>query len=667
MGKSYHNQLVYTIKDKCRVCFTCVRDCPVKAIKIINGQAEVINERCIGCGNCTRVCSQGAKVFLQSSEPVFEILKTEKKKIAIIAPSFPAEFTDIENPKILIGMVKKLGFDFVSDVSFGADLVAKEYKKFVKNHKGKQGGISSDCPAITFYIKQYHPDLVENLIPIVSPMVAMSRVMRKIHGDDSMIVFIGPCVAKKAESPEIDEALTYTELRKIFRKYNINKKNIEPIDFDPPQGGKGSIFPVSHGLLQTAELNDDISDGNFVVADGRINFKDVVKEYENGEISANHLELLCCRGCCIMGPGMSSGGARYARRFNIATYVQKKLKDLNTTEWENNVNTFSQLNLSTSFSPLDRRFPPPSKAEVDKVLEKMGKTSRKDHLNCGACGYDTCKQHAIAIINGYAETEMCLPYSITILHNLVSELNITNDKLNTAQDALIQSEKLAHMGQLSAGIAHELNNPLGVITMYSNLLKEDCKIGDPIREDLDLIVEQTDRCRKIVQGLLNFARKNQVNRTTTNIEDFAKKSIASIIHPTNVSIEFESKLKNKIANIDPDQMMQVLTNLEKNGVEAMNEEGGILKLFIEEQGDEIIIAISDTGSGISEKNMEKIFTPFFTTKGVGKGTGLGLSLIYGIVKMHKGRISVTSNNDPKKGKTGTTFQIVLPRDENKNE
>lgn len=358
---------------------------------------------------------------------------------------------------------------------------------------------------------------------------------------------------------------------------------------------------------------------------------------------------------------MSKNGERYARRTRVARYVKQKLSPESLREWEANVEKFSNVDFRTTFTPEDRRQPLPTPAQIEEVLKSMGKISPRDHLNCGACGYDTCSDHAVAIALGYAEPEMCLPYAIEKLHKSINDLNISNEKLSQAKAALKQSEKLAHMGQLSAGIAHELNNPLGVITMYANILLEECGENDPIRKDLELIVEQANRCKKIVGGLLNFARKNQVNLSETHLPEFAQRSLESVVIPPNIKASLVNEMDNPICFLDQGQMMQVLTNLEKNAVEAMPAEGGEIKLTLSDTPEEVIISLSDTGSGIPKENMDKIFTPFFTTKEVGKGTGLGLPLIYGIVKMHKGKISVMSNADPKQGPTGTTFTLTLPR------
>lgn len=658
MSHTYHRQLVFTVKDKCRVCYTCVRECPVKAIKIIKTQAEVINERCIGCGNCVKVCSQGAKYPLSSIDAVNTMLKSPKRIAACIAPSFPAEFTEVPDHRLLVGMIRELGFDYVAEVSFGADMVAREYENRIKNNVG-DGIISSDCPAIVYFIRHYHPELVDRLAPVASPMLAMTRIMKKKYGNDIQVVFIGPCFAKKAESEEVDEVLTFRELRDMFTKKGVSWEKTNASEFDPPFSWKGAIFPISRGLYFTANSKETIPEEQVVIAEGRINFKEAVREFEEGLIRNKHLMLLCCEGC-IMGPGTSPGGKRFARSAAVGEYVTSKLANTDKEMWEKEVREFSGLDFSQEFTPEDRRFEIPSEDKILEALHAMGKFKPEDHLNCGTCGYDTCVEHAIAIVKGLAETEMCLPFTIEKLHDSISNLNVSNEKLAKAKQALKQSEKLAHMGQLSAGIAHELNNPLGVITMYSNILIDEAPENDPVRDDLKLIAEQAERCKKIVSGLLNFARKNQVTLSETDVVKFLRHSIDSIIKPANIEVVFEPKIADPQARLDIDQMMQVLTNLEKNAVEAMPG-GGKLTIGVDGDSEEIRFIVSDTGTGISKDHMDKIFTPFFTTKEMGKGTGLGLALIYGIVKMHKGKIHVDSNDDPGAGPTGTTFTISLPR------
>jgi signal transduction histidine kinase len=246
------------------------------------------------------------------------------------------------------------------------------------------------------------------------------------------------------------------------------------------------------------------------------------------------------------------------------------------------------------------------------------------------------------------------------IYRFFTALQISNRKLASAELALKQSEKLATMGQISAGIAHELNNPLGVITMYSNIILEELEKDNPMVQDIELIVEQANRCKNIVGGLLNFARKNKMKPQEINIIDFVYRSLDSVVKTDKVTTEVIAAIEDPMVMVDSEQMMQVFTNLEKNAIEAMPD-GGKLTVDIQGNNDTVFVKFTDTGTGIAEENMDKLFTPFFTTKDVGKGTGLGLPLVYGIIKMHKGKIDVHSNNDPNEGETGTTFSLTIPR------
>jgi len=324
---------------------------------------------------------------------------------------------------------------------------------------------------------------------------------------------------------------------------------------------------------------------------------------------------------------------------------------------------FEDLNLERSFSAKDRRILVPSE-EVQEgltnIMQKMGKLTPQDELNCGACGYDTCRQHAMAIYRGLAESEMCLPYTIDQLRKTVKELAISNDQLASVQEALVQSEKLASMGQLAAGIAHEVNNPLGVVLMYAHLLRDESGQDTRLRDDLNMIVEQTDRCKKIVTGLLDFARQNKVVRQAVDVKRLVDHSLKIVPCPENVVVQVKHEVEDPMIEVDGDQIAQVLTNLFTNAYAAMPQ-GGTLSLLVWSDEATVRFTVSDTGTGIPRENLTKVFEPFFTTKQLGKGTGLGLAVTYGIVKMHRGEIQVKSNADPTAGPTGTTFTITLPK------
>jgi signal transduction histidine kinase/Fe-S-cluster-containing hydrogenase component 2 len=645
------------------VCYTCVRECPAKAIRIADGQAEVLPERCIGCGNCVRVCSQDAKLAYDSTVAVGELLNSGARLAACVAPSFPAAFPG-EDYREVVGRIHALGFDLVTEVGFGADLVAREYRKLLLDNTGRRY-IATTCPAIVGYVERYHPALVESLAPIVSPMVAAARVLRSIHGADLKIVFIGPCIAKKGEMysanlpGELDEVLTFVELEQMFRAHGVVAEHCTPRDFDPPHAGSGALFPISRGLLQAAGIEEDLMTGAVVATDGRTNFTSAIREFERGDLDARLLEVLACSGC-IMGPGIDNSATLFSRRSRVAQYVRQRRECFDADEWQRDTKRFSALDLGRSYRAFDQRVPLTGEERLRAILERMGKHTVEDELNCGACGYESCRDHAIAIHKGLAETEMCLPYTIERLKSTVGDLAKSHERLARTQEALVQSEKLASMGQLAAGIAHEINNPLNVVLMYAHLMLEEVEKQGRDTEDLTMIATQADRCRKIVAGLLHFARQNKVFREPADVRRIVEDSLATANVPQGVEVRVEHNLSEPMAWLDKDQIIQVLTNMVINACAAMPD-GGRLTLATRGDADRVELVVEDTGCGIAKEHLAKIFDPFFTTKRFGEGTGLGLAVAYGIVKMHSGDIRVVSNSDPQAGPTGTRFTVFLPR------
>ncbi len=663
-NKEQIKPLVSTIKERCRVCYTCVRECPAKAIRISGGQAEVISERCIGCGNCVRVCSQNAKQVRNCTDRVKQLLSSGKKVAACLAPSFPAEFHGVDYREV-VGMVRALGFHYVTEVAFGADLVAAQYRELLEEGSG-DSHIATTCPAIVSYVEKYHPGLVHALAPVVSPMIAQARVLKQYYGDDIYVVFIGPCIAKKEEmlrdtrQKSLNGVLTFGELQDMLAEGGIEPGVVEVSEFDPPHPAKGVLFAIGRGMLEAAEIREDLLTNEVVATDGTKNFVQAIKEFENGALDAVMLEILCCSGC-IMGSGMTVTTPQFTRRTDISKYARQRLKSLEKSEWLKEKEKFDYIDLSTAFQVDDHRLPAPSRDDLKRILEQMGKFKPEDELNCGACGYDTCIDHAIAIHKGLAENEMCLPYTIEKLKETAVELSDSYEMLVNTRNALVQSEKLAGMGQLAAGIAHEVNNPLGVVLLYAHLLQEQVPGDSEMKEDIAMIVEQAERAKKIVGGLLNFARKNKVVLKPTNINELIDKSLHAIVVPGNIQVEVLHEKKGITADIDPDQIIQVLSNLITNAIEAMPE-GGNLRIVTDSDNGNVIIKVTDTGTGIEEDNLKKIFEPFFTTKQMGKGTGLGLAVSYGIIKMHHGKIEVDSNRDPSRRLTGTKFTVTLPRE-----
>jgi two-component system NtrC family sensor kinase len=660
-----------TVKDRCHVCYTCVRGCPAKAIRIFDRQAEIVSDRCIGCGNCVRVCGRGAKKVVNTVPDVETLLASGGRVAALVAPSFPAEFHDLiesQDPQVLVGMLRALGFELVTEVGFGADLVAQRYRQLLDAHAPGQRSIATTCPAVVGYVERYSPSLVGNLAPLVSPMVAMARVLRAMHGPDLRTVFIGPCLAKKVEASmpeldgEVDVVITFAELRAMLLARGLEPNGVEASDFDPPHPGMGALFPLNRGLFQAAGISEDLASTEAVAAHGGpSSFVHAIEEFAGGDMDFGLVEMLCCNGC-VSGPGMTSEEKTFRRRARVAKYVNESKRMRDPDAWQRAMDRFADLDLSREFHPYDQRSATPSEDEIRHILRGMGKQGPADELDCKACGYATCREHAIAIYRGLAETQMCLPYVIDRFDHTVRQLSESNKQLESAQEQLMHSERLASMGQLAAGVAHELNNPLGVVLLYSHLLREEAGEDSGLRKELTLISDQATRCKRIVSDLLDFARENKLLTEQISVEELLKRSLAGLPLPASVSITLDLGHVHPECEVDPAQMIQVLTNLYSNAFAAMPN-GGKLTIATRTEGERLVISVSDTGTGIMPENLKQIFQPFFTTKQIGKGTGLGLAVVYGIVKMHRGDISVESNADPGRGHTWTCFKVSVPHNQ----
>ena len=656
------NAIVKTIGQNCKRCYSCVRECPAIAIKVVDGQAVVITERCISCGYCVKVCSQNAKSVISDIPIVVNEIINSKMPIAMLAPSFPASFPN--NYSKLVAGLKQLGFKVVTEASFGADLISSYYNHLY--HNSKKTIISSPCPAIYNLIEKYYEPLVAHLAKVVSPMIAMGKYLKSNYGVDSKVVFIGPCVAKKSEyiddevSGAVDAVLTFKELKDLFLSLNINIDELEEMNFDPPHAYIGKSFPLVGGLLKTANISEDVLEKEVIVVEGKNQAKEILEEIYSGNIKSKFIDILFCEGC-INGSAIDSNINYYSRREKVISYINENINSFDKREWQSNIFNSRFLDLTRKFRYKPQRKPQPSEEEIQTILARTNKYSKSDELNCGSCGYNTCREYAIAIAKGLAEDEMCLPY-------LIDKLQKVNIEIQETQAQLHSAEKLASIGQLAAGVAHEINNPLGSIILYANLLKRkleklNCNLGH--NEEIQIIVDEANRCKSIVSNLLNFARQNKLRLSIFNLYETINYVINTItLKPecNNVSIKLSSENTKIIIEGDEDQLKQVFINILNNAVESL--EISIKKeidIKIENNFNEIIIEISDTGCGIPAENISKIFTPFFTTKKIGKGTGLGLAISYGIIKMHKGTIKVKSTIN-----IGTTFKIKLPIFQNKH-
>jgi signal transduction histidine kinase/iron only hydrogenase large subunit-like protein len=635
--------VVGTIEEKCKRCYTCVRNCPVKAIRVKNEQAKVIRELCISCGTCVRVCNQNAKQIEDGIEQTLLFLRSTYPVAAILAPSFVAAFPEC-TPGELVGALKELGFGKVCEVAYGAELVAGEYAKYMP--EAKDGFISTPCPAVVDLVEIHYPSLIPLLAPIVSPMVALGRYLKQRDGKNLRVVFIGPCVAKKEElrhpsvADAVDAVLTYREFREILARKNIGLKGQVPLEFDPPHPGLGRSFPLHGGLLRTAAVDSDILAKDILTISGIEDTLDFFGSLSKGYFTGKFVDILFCKGC-INGPVMETDIGPIRRRDFVVDYVEEVARK--GYELPENA---SGVNLRRGFINRKANLPLPDEAEIRKILAQTNKYKPEDELNCGVCGYHTCRDMAIAVYQGLAEPQMCLHHLLSELEITLEELKESHERVKSTQNQLLQSEKLASLGQLSAGIAHELNNPLGGILLYANLLQEEVEGDDSRAGEVAIIVKEAARCREIVKNLLNFARQTRIHPEETDMEEL----LGEVVSICSREVESQSKQielvlelagEDRHCSVDAAQLKQALLNIVFNAIESIPR-GGTITLRGAVSASELKIEVKDTGCGIPEANLAKVFDPFFTTKAIGKGTGLGLATVHGIIKMHRGNIDVKS-------------------------
>jgi signal transduction histidine kinase/ferredoxin len=656
--------VVSTIREKCRRCYQCVRNCPAKAIRVQEGQATVVPERCIGCGNCIRVCAQSAKKVESDAVPITKsMIAAGERVVACLAPSFPVACPGVR-PRQVVAAARRLGFSEVREVAVGAELVGRAYRDLVHGNGGRRPLISSPCPALVSYVEKYLPELIPHLAPVVSPMIALGRLIKQQLSPGAKVVFIGPCVAKKAEARDpnligaVDTVLTFHEFASWLEEAGIGLASLPDGEFDPPHPSVGRVFPISGGLLRTAALAADVLDDEIVVTEGVERTTELLRELIHTPTDPRFFDLLFCEGC-IKGPFAGNQGNAASLKHLVIGYTKQEM----LRHGDDPLEGVAEVDLSRTFSNLHIEAPRPSEDEIRAILRQTNKTKPEDELNCGACGYPSCRDKAIAVHQGLAEAEMCLPYLIDKLETTITELNTSRRELLETEEQLIHSEKLASMGQLAAGVAHEINNPLGTVLIYAHMLLKGLPAADPRRQDAEIIANEADRCRHIVRGLLDFSRQSKLRDELVDINELVRETLALFekrpgFEKTEAVLNLDPNLPRTLA--DPEQMKQAFINMVENASEAMPG-GGQLTITTQLSRDatKIIIRLSDTGCGILEENLERIFDPFFTTKQIGQGTGLGLAIVYGIVKMHRGGIWVDS-----KAGQGATFTISLPVIEN---
>ncbi len=451
---------VYTEKSNCQDCYRCVKACPVKAIKLESGSASIVPDLCIYCGTCTLICPNGTKKVRNDLALLKQSLMRQEKIIVSLAPSYLSEYAKEDIHKV-IAAFKEAGFWQVSETAIGAEKVAEATKAWI-DEQPNGVYISSCCPSAVQLIKKYYPEYSSYVVPVFSPMITHSLFLKSIY-PNVKVAFVGPCAAKKSELDQfhdkIDFVLTFQEIKELFDDMGIYFEFMKPTEEDvffPFKASKGNLYPIDGGMLTNmidsittteARINHNTGnvDARYMTFSGVQNIKEILSDFKQLDTSCKtFLELMTCEGGCIKGPCSNETCSSATKRVQV-------LKNVNTQKQEHNYEeTLKNLNISENYDYINaveqKEY---TQQQIQEALKRVNKKSEADELNCGGCGYDTCRQFAKALIDGRAENDMCVSYMRKIaqdktnilLKKIPQGIVIVNDSLKIVDT----NEKFASM------------------------------------------------------------------------------------------------------------------------------------------------------------------------------------------------------------------------------
>ena len=454
-------------KSNCKNCYKCIRHCPVKAIRFSGNQAHIIGNECILCGQCFVVCPQNAKQIIDETEKVKVFLQSGDPVIVSLAPSFVANYDGV-GIQAMREALKKLGFFDVEETAIGATMVKREYERMLAEEE-RDIVITSCCHSVNLLIQKYFPATLEYLADVLSPMQAHCVDIKKRY-PNAKTVFIGPCVAKKDEAEYyegiVDAVLTFEELTQCLNKAGIAIEE----KTDAQEESRARFFPTTGGVLKT--MAQDIGGYTYLAVDGVENCIAALQDIESGKIKKCFIEMSACAGSCIGGPVMEKYHRSPIKDYvSVANFAGRK---------DFAVQQLSAAQLKKQFTYIEHKLLMPSEEEIENVLRQMGKMQKSDELNCGSCGYNSCREKAIAICQGKAEISMCLPF--------------LKDKAESFSDAIVKNSP---DGFIVLNENFEVQQINKAALKLMNLRYESDVLGEPVVRVLDpkifLQVQETGR------------------------------------------------------------------------------------------------------------------------------------------------------------------------------
>jgi iron only hydrogenase large subunit-like protein len=472
---------IYTKQRECQDCHKCIRECPVKAIRVEDGYARVVPDLCIMCGNCVLACPHSAKQVRDDLPDAKALLASGRKVIASLAPSFVAQFSGVR-PAQLIHALKKLGFFAVSETALGAQQVSATV--FSLMHKmPKQIWISSACPVVVDFIAKYHPECQSHVIGVLSPLLTHCKMLRAHYGDEAVTVFIGPCIAKKKEAEQHPEllsvVLTFEDLDRWLTEENIHLAEIDPTPEDhflPYEAEEGALYPIDGGMVPAVAGNREVNSKQFMSFSGLANVEQALKSIPEWHPEHNiFFELTACAGSCVNGPKAARNTSVARRRYDILSYAKPAAR----------LPRKPSLGIAGYYDAAPIARAEYSEMQLREALRTVGKYSAEDELNCGGCGYDSCRDFARALINRNAERMMCATYTRklaqkkanALLQKMPSAVVIVNEHLKIIES----NQHFAHLFASEGGQPTDLEGGVpSVVVPFSNLFKRVLESGQDI-------------------------------------------------------------------------------------------------------------------------------------------------------------------------------------------
>ncbi|MDD6484440.1 MAG: [Fe-Fe] hydrogenase large subunit C-terminal domain-containing protein [Clostridiales bacterium] len=503
-----------TKKAECKNCYKCIRHCPIKSLKFTDGQAKIISSECVLCGSCYVVCPQEAKEIRDDSAKAAALLEGTAPVYLSLAPSFAAWFEGA-GIRDLDKAAKALGFKEAQETALGAAVVKTEYENILKEGKNRIL-ISTCCPSINTLVTKNYPNAIEYLAKVITPMHAHARMIKEAD-PEAKVIFAGPCISKKSEGDAIDSVdcvLTFEELEKMFIQ-----KGIEVETTDEERGGRTRLFPTSGGIVESMNRDPEIT---YTVVDGLADCVSALKDIESGNLTNCFIEMSACSGSCINGPLM-----RRRQRNILKSAVAVKQKAAKE-DFEFTMPAHEKLETDFEYNGVSKV--KASEETINEILRKMGKNSKDKELNCGSCGYNTCREKAEAVFMGKADLTMCLPYlkekaesfSDTVINNTPQSIIVLDDQLNIQLANRAAKKLLKIPGQVAlAGVP--VQNYLDPVD-YVIALADESNVYDKTKylEEYDKYVEETiiyDREFHIIMILMKDITeqvKEKENKTKRN-------------------------------------------------------------------------------------------------------------------------------------------------------